>query len=368
MNRHLATAGKGLAGAGLTGVVLYLVSTATVHQRPFWPYWILLAMVAAGLILYLLGERTRPRQAGGADEENADAAPPDELDSAQEQPAPRAGAVITDRWRSTHDGFEVPALMHHLRDPITSHPAYTRRLAQDGNAPPSIRIGVLVACDSLGALPTTSAIRTAFLAFLNGRSVSALISELTHPGSGTEWKSWGANGRNTFTAILAGDDEDATPVALAQLRPPVEGTSFAGRDSLMAELLLQVEPRTANGTLAPAVNLAAWHCRLVRALAIPGPFADFLTRELGLATSADPLAQTGIALDVSRAMTELVDTEDLEPVPGSSPSTWFMGWAVADPDGEPARALAREWLTQMCDSTLNLNGYESVLAAAAHEH
>jgi hypothetical protein len=60
MNRYLATAGKGLAGAGLTGVVLYLVSTATDHQRPFWPYWILFAMVAAGLLLYLLGERTRP--------------------------------------------------------------------------------------------------------------------------------------------------------------------------------------------------------------------------------------------------------------------------------------------------------------------
>jgi hypothetical protein len=37
----------------------------------------------------------------------------------QEQPARQAGRVITDRWRSTNDGFEVPALMHHLRDPIT---------------------------------------------------------------------------------------------------------------------------------------------------------------------------------------------------------------------------------------------------------
>ena len=72
MNRYLATAGKGLAGAGLTGAVLYLVTTATDHQRPFWPYWILLAMVAAGLLLYLLGERTRPGQAGS--EEGLDAA------------------------------------------------------------------------------------------------------------------------------------------------------------------------------------------------------------------------------------------------------------------------------------------------------
>jgi hypothetical protein len=41
-----------------------------------------------------------------------------------------------------------------------------------------------------------------------------------------------------------------------------------------------------------------------------------------------------------------------------------MGWAVADPDGAPAPALAQQWLTQMCDSTLKLNGYEPVLAAA----
>ena len=368
MNRHLATAGKGLAGAGLTGVVLYLVSTATVHERPLWPYWILLAMVAAGLLLYFLGQRTRPGRPGVADEGDAGAAPPEGAGSAQEPPVPQAGPVITGRWRSTNDGSEVPVLMRHLREPITSHPAYMRRLAEGGDAPPSIRIATLVACDPLGTAPATSAIRAAFLGFLNKGSVSALISELTYVGPGAEWKSWGANGRNTFTAILAGEDEEEVPVALVQLRPPVEGTSFAGRDSRMAELLLQVEPRTAGGTVAPAVNLGAWHCRMVQALEAPEAFVDFLTGELGLATSGDPPAQVGIALDAPNAMTELVDIEDLELVPGSSPSTWFMGWAVGGPDGEPATALAREWLTQMCDSTLKLNGYEPVLAAAAHEH
>lgn len=66
------------------------------------------------------------------------------------------------------------------------------------------------------------------------------MAELTHAGPGTEWKSWGANGRITFTAILTGDDEDAAPAAMARLLPPIEGMSLAGRDSRLAELVLYV--------------------------------------------------------------------------------------------------------------------------------
>jgi hypothetical protein len=364
MKRHLVTAGKGLAGAGLTGAVLYLVTTATIHRRPVWPYWVLLAMVVAGLLLYLVGqERAGSGQAGDSGQDDTAAAARDEADAIPEQPADQPGPVITGRWRSTNDGFEVPALMR-LRDHSMSHPAYMRRSTQDSQPPPSILIGALVACDPLGPAPATSAIRASLLAFLSREPVSALVAELTHAGPGADWTPWGANGRITFTAILTGDDEDAAPAAVARLLPPIEGTSIAGRDSRLAELVLYVEPRAPDGTTAPPVNLAAWHDRLVRALAVPEALAGFLNSELGLATSGDPLAQAGVTLDVPNSMTELVDTEGLEPVPGSSVSTWFMGWAVADPDGAPAPALARQWLTQMCDSTLKLNGYEPVLAAA----
>ena len=364
MKRHLATAGKGLAGAGLTGAVAYLVTTATVRQRPVWPYWILLAMVAAGLLLYLLGERIRSGPADGTGQEDA-AAAPIEGDAASAQPSRQPGPAVTDLWRSTNDGFEVPALMR-LRDhSMSSHPAYSRRSAQESLPPPSIRIGILVACSPLGATPATSDIRTSLLAFLNREPVSDLVASLTHAGPGAEWKAWGGNGRNTFSAILTGDDE-AVPAAMARLLPPVEGTSFAGRDRRMAELILCVEPRAQGDATALAVNLATWRDRLVRALAVPGAFADFLAKELGLATSGDPLAQAGVTLDVAHAMTELVDTEGLEPVPGSSASTWFMRCAFADPDGEPALTLAREWITQMCDSALNLNGYETALDATGN--
>src|SRR2546429_4118429 len=129
MKRHLATAGKGLAGAGLTGAVAYLVTTATVHQRPVWPYWILLAMVAAGLLLYLLGERVRSGQAGGTGQDDAAAAPLED-DAAPEQPPRQPGPAVIDRWRSTNDGFEVPALMPPRGHSMSSHPPYSPRFPQ----------------------------------------------------------------------------------------------------------------------------------------------------------------------------------------------------------------------------------------------
>jgi hypothetical protein len=340
-------------------IVAYLVTTATVHQRPTWPYWILLAMIAAGLVLYLVGQPRKPAQARGTAQEDAGASPGED-DAASSQREEQPGPVITDRWRSTNGGFAVPALMR-LRDHgPTFHPAYSRRSAQESKTP-AVRIGIPVACEPLGPTPTTSHIRASLPTFLNRQPVSEVVVSLTHPGPGAEWKSWGGNGRNTFTAILA--DDEAVPVAMARLLPPVAGTSFAGRDSHMAELILWVEPRASGGGPARAASLAVWRDRLALVLAVPEVFADFLTEELGLATSREPPAQAGVTLDAAQAITELVDTEGLELVPGSTVSTWFMAWAVADPDGETASALVRQWLTQMCDSTLNLNGYEPVLDA-----
>jgi hypothetical protein len=43
-----------------------------------------------------------------------------------------------------------------------------------------------------------------------------------------------------------------------------------------------VELRAADGTPGPAANLAAWHGRLTRALALPSSFAGFLALDLGL--------------------------------------------------------------------------------------
>ena len=62
MKRDLVVAGKGLAGAGLTGAVLYLVATASTHVRLLWPYGIFLAMVLVGVVLYLTGQERAPAE------------------------------------------------------------------------------------------------------------------------------------------------------------------------------------------------------------------------------------------------------------------------------------------------------------------
>jgi hypothetical protein len=70
MKRHLVLAGKGLSGAGLTGVVLYLVATAPAHVHLFWPYWVFLGMVIVGAVLYLAGQEPAEGKADHTSEAN----------------------------------------------------------------------------------------------------------------------------------------------------------------------------------------------------------------------------------------------------------------------------------------------------------
>lgn len=56
MRLHLMVAGKGVAGAGLTGGVLYLVATAPSHRGPIWPYGIFVSMLIVGAAFYFLGQ------------------------------------------------------------------------------------------------------------------------------------------------------------------------------------------------------------------------------------------------------------------------------------------------------------------------
>ena len=64
---------------------------------------------------------------------------PQATEAAEPPPEP----VITDRWRHTSDGGRVPALMGMTHTGVT-HRAYIERPSQD--APPSVKIGMLVAC------------------------------------------------------------------------------------------------------------------------------------------------------------------------------------------------------------------------------
>lgn len=65
-------------------------------------------------------------------------------DTAESESAP--APVLTDRWRHTSDGFAVPALMR-LTHTGVSHVGYMSRQTQD--EPPSVKVGMLVACQTI---------------------------------------------------------------------------------------------------------------------------------------------------------------------------------------------------------------------------
>lgn len=95
MKRHLDLIGKSLAGAGLTGIVLYIVATATQHS---WPYLIFLGMLLLGGLIYFPSQRTDRSKAAESELPNG---------TQQNQPAP----AFTERWRHTSNGAEAPGLM-----------------------------------------------------------------------------------------------------------------------------------------------------------------------------------------------------------------------------------------------------------------
>src|SRR5262249_5972566 len=107
--------------------------------------------------------------------------------------------------------------------------------------------------------------------------------------------------------------------------------------------------------------------RLIQALDIPAALMDFLSQELGLDFANRSPAQIAIWLNTRQSLTELVDTEGSRFLPGSPPANWFTGYAVAAPDGQPPDGLSYQWLRQMCDNMLHLDGYEPSLVAGNTE-
>jgi hypothetical protein len=302
----------------------------------------------------------RPHRGARADPAEG-AAELDEADPASDDLALAApGPVITDRWRQTSDGGQVPALMS-LTHTVMFHPGYGGRQTQD--TPPSVKIGMLVACQPIDPAASGTELRAKFAEFLQTEAVRSLIGSLTHVCSGMSWKNLAGNGPRTLEAALtAGDDAlEGVPVASALLLPPVAGESLHGRNGRSATLLFYVEPRMADGQVPPASGLDEWYERFGLALAIPGVFAEFLAKDLGLATSDDPPAQLGIWLQSYHPLTTMVDPQELRTLPGSSPSNWFMGWALATPDGKPGRGTARDLLCQLCEYTLHLDAFEQKL-------
>jgi hypothetical protein len=302
--------------------------------------------------------RERPEAATDLVDHRSWQAPFDQQASSVDPLAEPAAAAVTSRWRVITDGGQAPVLMQ-LRNNSMSHPGYASQSGTE-NPPPSLRIGVVVPCEPLGSTPSTSNIRASFLSFLHRGPISDVLAEPTTVDPDDRWTPRDGHGRFNFGAVLDSGDETA-PVAWARLLLPQAETLPFGYDPRPAVFILHVYPRSPDRNPAPAANLASWHNRFIRALAIPRAQAAFLTHDLGLAATEVQPAQVGVYLDAPHSMTELVDTEDLKFLPGSPVSNWFMGWAISSPDGQQAPDLAREWLVQMCDNTLHVDAYEPYL-------
>lgn len=271
-----------------------------------------------------------------------------------------AGPAMTEWWRIAVDNVSTGLLQ--LQSNAMNHPAYLSRSPQE-NPPPSVRIGMMVACSPLDPLsPPTAEIRSKLLSFLGQSPVMDLVRSLTSDHQGLVWRAWDDNPRFSFGAILSPPDNKEAPAAWARLLIPQESTRRYGRDPRCAYLVLYVEPRTRLGARAPARSLVTWYELFFKSLRTPVAMVNFLRQQLGLSTSNDPLAEVGIWLKAPRALTELVNIDGFESVPGSAQANWFMGFAMADPDGEPVMGTAKAWLQQMCDSSLHLDDREAVLS------
>jgi hypothetical protein len=242
------------------------------------------------------------------------------------------------------------------------HRGYGGRQSQD--EPPSIKIGMLVACRPIDPSCSGTELRAKFAAFLNSVAVRELVGALTHVAPDGSWKNLAGHGPRTLEAALTtGEDPmEGVPAASALFLPPTAGESLYGRDGRSATFILYIEPQTADGQVPSASDLSTWHRRFRLALALTGVFADFLTGDLGLGAFNEPQAQFGVWLKSYQPLTTMVDIDGLRMLPGSSPSNQFMGWAYADPDGSSTAATARDLLTHLCEYDLHLDAFDQTLA------
>jgi uncharacterized membrane protein YidH (DUF202 family) len=83
--RHLTVAGSGLAGAGLTALLAYVVATASANARdaPSWPYGLFAALITVGLLFYFIGftHFTRKSREESVNAEREESASTEEADS-----------------------------------------------------------------------------------------------------------------------------------------------------------------------------------------------------------------------------------------------------------------------------------------------
>jgi hypothetical protein len=279
------------------------------------------------------------------------------------------------RWREPSEDFYTTQVRH-LQDNQSSHPAFGGRSRPD--SPPAMRVGVCVTCTPLSARdPTSSALRSGFLSFLGHQPVTGLVEGFTEAGD-AKWEKWAGQGRSIHEAVLVGADQ-AKPIAWARLLLPERRMPAGWRDDHSTMLVLHIErlPWDTDGPTAPSQPLLAWHLPFSRVLEFPAALAGFLKRDLGLevpATNPHPgspsqqsMASVSVSLVTPHAMTDLVDIDGYQQLPGAPVSAQFVGYAVTHSEGSSPAAMAVDWMRQMCDNVLHLDDYDAAFSGLAED-
>ena len=164
-------------------------------------------------------------------------------------------------------------------------------------------------------------------------------------------------------AILGSTDQDENAPTASAILNLYDKQSARSRQSQSAELVLYVEPRDGSGAPASPATVERWYDRLLTMLEVPAAFANYLSGELDLDTYASPSAQVGVSLKAQPTVAELVDTRSLRRVAGSSATSSFPSYFIADPNGHDPDQAAIDLLRIWCDYALYVDGYEDVLAS-----
>jgi hypothetical protein len=352
--RAMSLAGKGLAGCGLTGIVTHVAGSATQYSWPFWPYWVFIGVLAAGAVLYYVSQDRPP--APGRRKLLRRVARPDRA---------QAGYDVAARWRRIPVGAESSDLIRAVRRDFSRAGCLQ---SASGPRPPSVRLVIRLIVGPLGSTPTTADLRDNLLGFLRQSPVSRLLRSLTYTDGDLAWRLYDGDGRLRTEAVLADrEHERQALVAVAVMTLSGDEALREGPGPQTAELVLHIEPRDDHGDPAPPAGFEAWYESLVRALAIPGAFAQFLRHEVDVMTYDDPPVQVAVQFQADHDLSELFDTGGIRPLPGSRPSGSFLGCMVAERGGQAPADAITDMLIRVCDHALHLeNGYEDALARLQH--
>lgn len=267
------------------------------------------------------------------------------------------GPAVTDRWRHTTSG--VSSCLSRLDHTSMPRPAYGSGFSPSR---PTVKIGILVACDPPGPELSASQRRACFLGLLNSDAVMTLVRAVTSVHPELKWVSCGGHGPRMLGAALAvATDQAEIPIASARLQFPEPGAVQPLTDPDRAEFILEVRCVSDAGLPCLPADLLTWRDRMLLALALPAVIVSFLQDQLRVATYATPSTEFGTWWATDNDITRLVDITGLRVEPGTYRSAHFTGWAVADVEGEPVNQVVRAILAQLADYTLHLEDYEDLL-------